>query len=306
MSFESTLGDLADPAKRLTSQQLTDLSDLDFSQAEQLEPVWADVGSERRLAVLTELADLAQDTVELNFDILYKLSLTDEEPAVRAAALRGLFEYEGLDLVGALAEVLRHDPDPDVRREAAMALGRFALAVELERIEEMVGDQVREILIESVEDEDEDDHVRARAIEAVGAISGEEIENLIESIYREESTWLKVGAVDAMGRNANGVWLPILLAETRSPAPEMRHAAAFALGEIGDEAGVEELKTMAIYDPDRDVQLVAIRALGEIGGQQARVALKTVLYEGDDELREAVQEAIVEAEFNDNPLGPSL
>jgi HEAT repeat protein len=87
-------------------------------------------------------------------------------------------------------------------------------------------------------------------------------------------------------------------------APEMRHAAAFAAGEIGDEQAIQPLKRAAINDPDREVQLAAIRSLGEIGGGPARVALQAVLYEGDDSLREAVEEALTEIAFNDDPLLP--
>jgi HEAT repeat protein len=127
---------------------------------------------------------------------------------------------------------------------------------------------------------------------------------LIESIYQEESTWLKVGAVDAMGRSANEVWLPIILREMDNLAPEMRHAAAFAAGEIGDEEAIERLKQHAALDPDREVQLASIRSLGEIGGAQARVALKSLLYEGDDDLREAIEEALIELSSLDDPLAP--
>ena len=59
-------------------------------------------------------------------------------------------------------------------------------------------------------------------------------------------------------------------------------------------------------DPDREVQLAAIHALGEIGGTGRKVALKAMLYEGDDELREAVQEAMAEIEFNEDPLRPTF
>jgi len=118
--------------------------------------------------------------------------------------------------------------------------------------------------------------------------------------------WLKVGAVDAMGRSANETWLPIVIDEMDSEAPEMRHAAAFAAGEIGAEDAIQPLKRLAIQDPDREVQLAAIRGLGEIGGPTATVALKSILYEGDDDLREAVEEAISEAEFYDDPLNPIL
>ena len=55
------------------------------------------------------------------------------------------------------------------------------------------------------------------SIEALGAISGEEIENLIESIYQRRQPGAEVGAVDAMGRSCNELWLPIVLREMREP-----------------------------------------------------------------------------------------
>jgi HEAT repeat protein len=304
MAFDSDLADLADTTKRLSSTQLTSLSDLEPEDAAELASAWDEIETNRRFNIVTELAELAQDNVELNFDAVYKVALGDEEAAVRGAALRGLFEYEGRDLIPVLADVLRQDPDAGVRRESAVALGRYALAAELEQLPQSDGAAVREVLIESAEDLEEDERVRARAIEALGAMSGEETENLIESVYDEDSLWLKVGAVDAMGRSCNPSWLPLVMREMESRAPEMRHAAAYAAGEIGEEEAVQQLKRMAVEEPDKDVQLVAVRAIGEIGGDQAKVALKAILYEGDDSLQEAVEEAMSEIAFNDDPLQP--
>jgi HEAT repeat protein len=303
VSFESDLADLSDANKRLSATQLVNFSELDAIEAERFEEAWPEIEPGRRISIISELTDLAQDSVDLNFDAIYKLALRDKEPLVRAAALRGLHEYDGRDLIPVLADALRNDPDAAVRRESADALGRFALAAELGQLRAEDAGSVRDVLIESAEDLDEDERVRARSIEALGALSGDETENLIESIYEEDSLWLKVGAVDAMGRSCNENWLPLLLREMENRAPEMRHAAAFAAGEIGDEAAVEQLKRMAVLDPDREVQLAAVHALGEIGGSQAKVALKAILYEGDEALEDAVQEAIQEIEFNEDPMG---
>jgi HEAT repeat protein len=222
---------------------------------------------------------------------------------VRVAALQGLYEYEGADLISRLAEILREDPDPEARREAAVALGRYALAAEFDRLSRDDARAVKDVLTDSVEDLEEDEVVRARAIEALGAISGEDTQNLIESVYDEgDSLWLKVGAVDAMGRSCDEVWLPIVIRELENASPQMRHAAAFAAGSIGEERAVEPLMEMAANDPDREVQRAAIAALGEIGGQRAKVALRNLLYTGDDELRDDVQEALANIEFGDDPL----
>jgi hypothetical protein len=303
VSFESDLADLGDLNRRPSATQLVNFTELDDIELARFAEIWPEIDGSRRFLVITELAELAGDNVDLNFDAIYKIALRDEEPELRGAALRGLYEYEARDLIPVLADVLRNDPDSGVRREAAVALGRYALAAELGQLTAGDAATVREVLFESAEDLEEDDLVRARAIEALGALSGEETENLIESIYEEDSMWLKIGAVDAMGRSCDPVWIPLILREMENPAPEMRHAAAFAAGEIGEEETVEPLKRMAVLDPDHEVQLAAVHSLGEIGGAQARVALKAILFEGEESLEEAVQEAIGEIEFSEDPLG---
>jgi HEAT repeat protein len=303
MAFEDSLRDLADSEKRLTSQQLISFADLSLEEREQFQDAWVEVEPSRRLRVLSDLTDLAEDNVELNFDEVFKLGLNDDESEVRAAALQGLYEYERSDLIPKLAIILREDPDPEVRREAAVSLGRYALAAEFDRLDSGDAAAVKDVLTESVEDIEEDEVVRARAIEALGAMSGEDTRNLIESIYEEgDNIWLRIGAVDAMGRSCDESWLPIVMREMESSAPQMRHAAAFAAGSIGEEEAVEPLMEMAANDPDQDVQKAAIAALGDIGGQRAKVALRNLLYTGDDDLREDIQEALANIEFGDDPL----
>jgi HEAT repeat protein len=304
MTLESVLDELADPSKRLSASQLTNLSDLNADSFQRFADVWPSIDAHRRLRIVAELADLAEDTIELNFDRVFKLALDDDDPVLRATAIRGLYEYEGADLIAPLAGLLRTDSEPEVRREAAIALGRYALAAELGYLEGPEVSILREALTESAEDTEEDDAVRARAIEALGAMSDEETENLIESIYKEESIWLKIGAVDAMGRSASDAWLPVVMSEMGSRSPEMRHAAAFAAGEIGEEEAIQPLRRLAIEDEDREVRLAAVHSLGEIGGPKARVALQSILYEGDDSLREPVEEALSEIAFNESPLNP--
>jgi HEAT repeat protein len=303
MPLESDLEEIADENRRLSANQLKNLSDLEGREVLTIASAWPDIAMMRRLSIVRELSELAHDSVELNFDAVFKVALSDEEPYVRAAAIRGLDEYEDVDLISILINLLLIDQDTEVRREAAIALGRYALAAELEKLSHADARAIRNALIESAEDQEEDERVRSRAIEALGAMSGEDIENLIESIYEEDSLWLKIGAVDAMGRTCDAMWLPIVLRESEHRAPEMRHAAAFAAGEIGETDAVPYLRRMALEDPDREVQLAAIRSIGAIGGPTARVALQGVLYEGDDALRDAIEEAKAEIDFDDDPLG---
>jgi len=304
MTFQSLLDVFPDPEEQPSAAQLASLSHLDSEDVALLAEAWQDVAAERRRLVLVQLAEMAEDNVDLNFDAAFKLALQDESGPVRAQAIRGLIEYEGRDLISVLATMLREDADLDVRSEAAIALGRYALEAELGHLYDSDREAIADILMESAEDNDEDIGVRAKAIEALGAISGDEIDNLIESIYAEDSMVLKIGAVDAMGRSCNDTWLPIVLKELEHRAPLMRHAAAFAAGEIGEEEAVSPLQRVAIQDPDPEVRHAAIRALGSIGGPRASVALKTVLYEGHDDDRPAIEEAQQELSFYDDPLRP--
>src|SRR5688572_15668505 len=303
MPLETLLQDIGDSDKRLSTTQLASLSDMDSEDTRAFTEAWPEFEVNRRYAIVQEMIELAHDNVDLNFDSVFKIALTDDEAAVRATALRGLIEYERRDLIPVLLDLLLTAEDAAVRREAAIVPGRFALACEPGQFGAGEERRVRQALIESAEDTEEDERVRARALEALGALSGDDTENLIESIYDEDSLWLKVGAVDAMGRSANAMWVPVVLRETESRAPEMRHAAAFALGEIGEEEAIPRLRRMAIEDPDREVRLAAVHSLGEIGGSTARVALQGVLYEAPEGLEDAVQEALEEIAFNEDPFG---
>src|SRR4051812_48566760 len=211
MTFQSLLDVFPDPEEQPSAAQLASLSHLDREDVALLAEAWEDIDTERKRLVLVQLAEMAEDNVDLNFDAAFKLALQDESGAVRAEAIRGLIEYEGRDLISTLATMLREDADVDVRSESAIALGRYALEAELGHLYDSDREEISDILMESAEDNDEDIGVRAKAIEALGAISGDEIDNLIESIYAEDSMVLKIGAVDAMGRSCNDNWLPIVL-----------------------------------------------------------------------------------------------
>ena len=120
ITSEPFLKPLADPDQRPSATDLAKLSDLDPEDSVDLTELWPDLLPSRRIAMISDLTDLAQDNVDLNFDIVYMGALQDEDGLVRAAALRGLSEYEGRDLIPKLATMLREDPETAVRRESAI------------------------------------------------------------------------------------------------------------------------------------------------------------------------------------------
>ena len=94
MEFSEYLRHLRDPATHLSVAGLRHLHDLTSERAEALRSAWPEMDAERRQQVVCQLTELAEDNVELNFDAVFFTALDDPEADVRAAAVRGLWEYE--------------------------------------------------------------------------------------------------------------------------------------------------------------------------------------------------------------------
>src|SRR3989304_371907 len=144
MEFSEYLAQLKDPAARLSVAGLQQLASLEREQAAALRSRRPQGGAERRRQVVHQLMELAEDNVDLNFDAVFFAALDDEDAGVRADAVRGLWEYEGGDLIAPLLRLLEKDEEPDVRAEAALALGRFVVLSELGSLREEHFQQVEE------------------------------------------------------------------------------------------------------------------------------------------------------------------
>jgi len=301
MEFSEYLRHLRDPASQLSAADLQHLHDLTSEQAEALRSAWQEIDPERRRQAVCQLAELAEDNVELNFDTVFFTALDDPEAAVRAAAVRGLWEYEGHDLIGPLLRLLEKDEEPEVRAEAALALGRFVLMFEFGNLRERHFQKVEEGLRRTLEDELEEDEVQARALEVIGACGRPWVRLAILKAYRSEAPRLRVSALHAMGHSCEPRWLPLLIEELSSENPEMRYEAAMALGSLADRRAVSHLAPL-LHDPDPEVKEAAIAALGQIGGSDAKSLLRPLLQAPSPSIQEAAATALAEANFAEDPL----
>jgi HEAT repeat protein len=302
VTLQSYLEELADPDQPVHASTLAQLSRLSADDFARFLGVWPVLSDERRRHVIDSLVDLAEDNVELNFDPVFTLALGDVDADVRRQAIRGLWEYEGPELIDRLIEILVGDRDGAVRVQAALALGRFALKNELEELRPSDGDKVDSALSKTFQDESEPVEVRAHALEALGARSERWVTELIDEGYDSSERPLRLGAVYAMGRSADARWLGILREEAQDEDSEMRFAVATAAGGIGEEEAIPFLLELS-RDEDDEVQEAAIGALGEIGGDAVKSALRDLLDEPDERVRDAALAALREAEFVDDPLG---
>ena len=301
MSLESYLQELADPKKPLVVSKLVTISALGPQESSLLLSTWSQLELERRRRVLQVLIDLTEDSVELNFDAVFLIALADEDSEVRLAAVRGLWEHEGRDLVDPLLGLLEHESDAGVRAEVALALGRFVLQAEFDALRAADAERVEDALRRTFEDSTEVSEVRARALESIGALSTPWVRDLIQEAFESGDRRLTLSAVHAMGRSCDTAWLPTLITELESDDGEMRFEAASACGAIADEAATPHLMPL-LYDDDQEAQEAAIGALGEIASREAKEALEELLEDADDRVREAVRSALGEVEFADDPL----
>jgi len=301
MEFSEYLAELKDPSARLSVAGLQQLASLERGEAAALRSAWPQIGGERRRQVVHQLMELAEDNVDLNFDAVFFAALDDEAAAVRADAVRGLWEYEGRDLIAPLLRLLAKDEEPEVRAEAALALGRFVVLSEAGSLGEEQFQQVEAGLRRSLEDELEVDEVRGRALEAIGASGRPWVEQAMEHAYESEAPRLRVSAIHAMGRSCDGHWLPVLIEELANDDPEIRYEAATALGALADRRVVAHLAPL-LRDPDLEVREAAIAALGQIGGSEAKLLLRPLLRDPSPSMQEAAAAAVAEADFDLDPL----
>jgi len=306
MEYEQVFAHIGNTSEPLNTRYLYSLSGITREALARFQQMWPGVEVSRRRLLISNLVELAELSFEVNFDPIFLVAMGDEDSEVRASAVDGLWEYEDQALIGPLVHLLRVDAVPRVRAAAAMALGRFVLLGELEKIDRAPAMLAEEALLETLRDAEEDLEVRRRAVEAI-AYSGEAgVRDIIEAAYYDEDEKMQASALFAMGRSADAYWRKLLIKELDSPNPELRFEAARACGELEAQLAVAQLIRMSIDDPDREVQQAAVWALGRIGGRAAREALET-LYESDDEvLSQAAADALDEIDLLGESVGIPL
>ena len=305
LSFEEYLQELADPETQFSVSKLVRLSGLTPDEAARLADLWPELELRRRRRLVEELLDVAEDSVDQDYDRVFFIALADRDAEVRRHAIKGLWEHEGRDLAEELLRLLRDDADAAVRAEAAIALGRFAVQAEFGALPATDAERIDHGLRDTVNDTQEIVEVRGRALESLGARSLPWVPDLIEEMFDSGDRRLRLSAVHAMGRSCDAVWLPMLLGELEDSDAELRFEVAGAIGSIADESAAPQLLAL-LDDEDAEVQEAAIGALGEIGGTEAKEALVELQAEGDERLQDAAHAALEALDVAQDPLGVQL
>ena len=302
MPLDRCLQQIAEQDAPISPPVLRDLSDLSPSELGMFARAWFKVIPERKQKAVELLVEMAENNAELDFSAVFKLCLKDSDEMVRQKAISGLWEFEDRSLIQSLVELLQSDYSGQVRASAAIALSKFAALAQDDKILSKDGQLVENSLMTSLRDEQEWLEVRRRALESVAPFNTPDIGEYVRWAYDSDDPNLKSSSLYAMGQTGDPQWLPLLYNELQNASPSIRYEAATACGAMNDEEAAPYL-ILLLNDDDLQVQLAAIRALGEIGGSLAKRALRRSLKEGDPVLEDAAREALENIQGMDDPLG---
>jgi HEAT repeat protein len=231
-----------------------------------------------------------------------------DDPGDGTAFLYGLARES--DVTGLVAHLKRSD-SPLVRRRAAEILGDLSNDPTHDAEQEAVRALVGAVF------EDDDDSVRAQAIDALVRYGRDGLDHLVDELTGPEAgdgtgagdapdwvtarvleEWLdaeqpafRMTAAVALGRIGGGDALSALLDAVTDPNPRVRTRAVRSCGQIGDGRCVPAVRER-LDDPDRSVRRAAIRALGSIGTRQALEPLVPVARVDEEPLRRAAIEEL--------------
>lgn len=252
--------------------------------------------------LLARLEQLSIEDVLLDFHKLFLLAMNSSDTAVRILAVRGLGLDDQPDYIKLLCWQLENDSVSSVRAEIVDVLGQWVISMEFGLLSEEDAEELQATLTGRIDDFEEDEEVRGRALEALGALSDENIGELIGESYELGSHRLRVAAIRAMGRSASETWLQILIFNFDDEDPEIRAAAAIAAGSLLVDDAVTPLG-MLLDDSEVEVQVAAIHALGEIANDESEKILIRLKNETlDPEISKVVEEAIAQVHLMDVPV----
>ncbi len=282
ISFQKVLDSLQSDGKDFPRRYLQEFSDIAPRELKALLDAWPRVALSRKLTLLEDLIVLADNDTLVSFDDFARALLTDPEPQVRTRSIRLLNECEATDLIPSYLDMLKNDPDLNVRAEAARILNLYVDLGELEEIPDTLYHQVEDGLLSSVASED-DPRVRRAALESLGYSSRPEVSTLIESSYRREDPHWKVSSLIAMGRSADERWADDVTRSLVNEDDRIRKAAAQAAGELSLKSARPLLLKMLAEEEDDTVLSALIWSLSQIGGEDVRTYLENLLDQAEEE-----------------------
>ena len=212
--------------------------------------------------------------------LLANILRNDSDPSLRRLAAWGLSEYSETQVATeALAHALRRDSEVSVREMAGWALSdgrRNTVAVSA--------------LMEALR-ADASDKVRSIAAWSLGGIGDEDAVPALVAALSDANKAVRARAVWAIGSIGPRKAPPALFPLLRDPQPIMRQLAAWALFEIEDPAAASALQTALQSETDTELKMAYIRALAAMG-EKSVDAIRGLLLSPDPKIKSMAVRAL--------------
>ncbi len=221
--------------------------------------------------------------------LLANVLRTDSDPSLRRTAAWGLSEYADTRVaIDALSEALRKDSDASVREMAAWALA-----------DGHANSTAVSALAAAIKG-DANENVRATAVWALGNIGdGDAYNDVLIGALSDRSKRIRVRAVWALGNSEPGEAPKALVAMLRDSDPDVRHITAWALYQIEDPSTVSALNDALKAESNKELQLSYIRALAAMG-EKSVDAVRGLLTSSDPKIKSMAVRALA----GGNAAGP--
>lgn len=291
--FKTIISALLEPNQPFPPTYLHRFSDLPEADLTAMRKAWPLINPERRVSLLEDLVELMEADTVVSFDEVAVLGLADPLPTVRNLSIQLLSESEDDELAKKFLELMKNDPDEEVRAVAATALGKYVFLGDIEEIPVDFYHQILDDLLEVISST-EKTLVRRRALESVSYSMHEDVPDLIQQAYDSGAQEWIASALCAMGRSGNEQFQPTIMSHLDDPNSAVQLEAVRAAGELELASSRKKLMTFLVDESlDEEVRFAAIWSLSQIGGKEVKEVLDALLEAAEDEDESAfIEDAI--------------
>ena len=228
----------------------------------------------------TRIENLAKVAPDERPALLANILRTDKDPSLRRIAAWGLSDHADAQVaVEALAQAVRRDADATVREMAAWALS--------DARQNSVGVTA---LIEALRS-DSELRVRSTAAWALGQIGDEDALDALIAALNDANKGTRARAVWAIGNIEPNRAPPALVAVLKDSQPMMRQLAAWALYQIEDPSTAPALTTALQSEANAELKIHYIQALAALG-EHSVDAVRGLLLSPDPKVKQMAVRAL--------------
>jgi HEAT repeat protein len=275
----------------LNYASLPELSGLTNPEAEEFGQLWLEWSDERVLELVKRLVTLCEEQPDVEFESIYKQGLIHASAQVRLSSLSGLDTSDDRSLIRPFCQMMRGDSSPVVRAAAAESLAFLSSLAQAGKLAPRDEKSISDELFGVLENDDELDAVKLKALEAVSVFGGDRLAPYVEVAWSSGDVSARQSSIYAMGRTSDPKWADRVVEDLEHDLVSVRYEATMAIGELGGEPHLRALEG-PLDDEDLTVQLAAISAVERIGGDVAKNMLELRLISSEPRVVELVRQAL--------------